>query len=145
LAEIKRHSLVKPTVNTQFHIDFDWWANNDRDWRVDLRSFLCPLHQEIFADTRGDDRIDWVDPVTAEVQQVDGLQQVLIKHCAKEEGFITRQTTMVDAVFRIFLSNGNMPLTPTQLAEKLGRSPQTILFTLAGSRVYKGIRPCPVN
>ena len=50
MAEIKRMSLVKPTVKTRFHIDFDWWSQNDRDWRVYLRSFLCPEHQQAFAE-----------------------------------------------------------------------------------------------
>jgi hypothetical protein len=49
---------------------------------------------------------------------------------------------LVDSVFRIFLSNGNMPLTPEELAEELGRDPLVILKTLSGLRVYKGLRPC---
>ncbi len=143
MAEVKRFSLVKPTLQTHFHIDFDWWSQNDRDWRVHLYSFLCPEHQETFSNLRGDEQVDWVDPDTAEVQRVDGLQHVLITHCAKEEGFISERTALVDAVFRLFLSNGNSPLTPLELSERLGRPPETILRTLSGMRVYKGLRPCP--
>jgi hypothetical protein len=143
VVEVKRFSLVKPTLQTRFHIDFDWWGQNDRDWRVDLFSFLCPDHQEAFSDARGDERFDWVDPDTAEVQQVDGLQHVLITHCAKTPGFITERTSMVEAVFRLFLANGNTPMTPVELSEQLGRPPETILRTLSGMRVYKGLRPCP--
>ena len=143
MAEVKRFSLVKPTLQTRFHIDFDWWSQHDRDWRVHLYSFLCSEHQDSFSDLRGDEQVDWVDPETAEVQQVDGLQNVLITHCAKEPGFIDERTAMVDAVFRIFLANGNTPMTPIELAERLGRPPETILRTLSGVRVYKGLRPCP--
>lgn len=139
---VKRLSLVKPTLQTRYHIDFDWWSKNDRDWRVYLRNYLCPEHQEAFADVNTNDQVDWVDSETAEVQQVDGLQHVLITHCAKEESFITQQTTLVDSVFRLFLSNGNVPLTPVELAEQLGRQPNVILKTLSGTRVYKGLRPC---
>ncbi len=32
--------------------------------------------------------IDWVDPETAEVRQLDGLQNIIINHCAKAEGFL---------------------------------------------------------
>jgi len=142
VAKAKRMSLVKPGPDTCFHIDFDWWKKNDRDWRVYLQSYLCPEHQEIFANMGAAEHIDWIDPDTAEVQQVDGLQHVLITHCAKQEGFITDQTTLVDAVFRIFLANGNTPLTSNQLAERLGRQPMNILRTLSGMRVYKGLRPC---
>ncbi|MEJ2265257.1 MAG: hypothetical protein P8X95_17575 [Anaerolineales bacterium] len=143
MAEVRRFSLVKPTLQTHFHIDFDWWSQHDQDWRVHLRSFLCPEHQEAFSEVRGDTEVDWVDPDTAEVQQVDGLQHVLITHCAKEPGFISERAALVDAVFRIFLANGNTPLTPMELAERLGRPPETILRTLSGMRVYKGLRPCP--
>jgi hypothetical protein len=143
VAEVKRFSLVKPTLETRFHIDFDWWSQNDRDWRVHLHSFLCPEHQEAFSNVRGDEQVDWVDPETAEVQQVDGLQHVLITHCAKQPGFIDEHSALVDAVFRLFLANGNTPLTPVELGERLGRPPQTILRTFSGMRVYKGLRPCP--
>jgi len=142
LAEIKRLSLVKPTSQTHFHIDFDWWGQNDRDWRVYMRSYLCPEHQQAFANVEAAEQVDWVDPDTAEVQRVDGLQHILITHCAKQRSFINQYTTLVDSVFRIFLANGNTPMTPEELAEQLGRDPQVILKTLTGLRVYKGLRPC---
>jgi hypothetical protein len=142
VTEVKRMSLVKPTLQTHFHIDFDWWAKNDRDWRVYLRSYLCPEHQAAFAEMDMDAQVDWVDPETAEVQQVDGLQHVLITHCAKELGFVTEQSAIVDGIFRLFLANGNTPLTPLELGERLGRPPVTILKLLSGTRVYKGLRPC---
>jgi len=142
LVEVKRTSLVKPTIKTCFHIDFDWWRQYDRDWRVYLQSYLCPEHQRSFAEMKNSQEVDWVDPETAEVQRVDGLQHILISHCAKQVSFITQQTTLVDSVFRLFLSNGNAPLTPEELAEQLGRDPMIILRTLSGARVYKGLRPC---
>ena len=143
MTELKRFSLVKPTLQTHYHIDFTWWSQADRNWRIDLFSFLCPTHQEVFSDMRGEDLVDWVDPETAEVQQVDGLQHILITHCAKEAEFIDERTTLVDGVFRILLANGNVPQTPIELADQLGRSPTTILQTLSGNWVYKGLRPCP--
>jgi len=142
LAEIKRMSLVKPTLQTQYHIDFDWWRDNDRDWRVYLRNFLCLEHQQTFANLDTSEQVDWVDPDTAEVQRVDGLQHILITHCAKQPTFITHQTTLVDSVFRLFLANGNIPLTPEELADQLGRNSRTILKTLSGMRVYRGLSPC---
>lgn len=140
--EVKRFSLIKPTVNTPFQIDFAWWRMHDNNWRVFLRSILCEEHQAAFADVNADEEIDWVDPETAEVQKVDGLQQVLILHCAKEPDFITDHMTLVDSVFRILLANGNRPMTPLELAERTGKPARTILQTLASPRVYKGIRPC---
>jgi hypothetical protein len=138
--EAKR-SLIKPKLTSPFQIDFEWWKRNDRDWRVYLRSFLCEEHQRMFENLNNDEIIDWVDPKTAEVKQVDGLQHVLISHCAKQEGFLTRNMALVDSVFRVFLSNGNKPQTPQELGEILNRPPATILRTFSGLRVYKGIRP----
>ncbi len=141
MTDLRRLILAKPTLQTKFHIDFDWWSQSDQDWRVYLQSLLCPEHQQAFANFQGDISIDWVDPETAEVQRVDGLQNILITHCAKQPGFITDRTTIVDALFRIFLSNGNEPLTPLQMGERLGRPPLTILNLLSGRQVYRGIRP----
>lgn len=137
----KLSSLLKPTVETPFQIDFDWWKNHDRAWRVNLRSSLCPEHRELFAEIAGGEKVDWIDPATGEVQKVDGLQHTLISHCAQEESFITPQTTLTEAVFRVFLANGNQPMTPEELAERLDRPPEKILQTISGRRVYKGIRP----
>jgi hypothetical protein len=134
--------MVKPTLDTPFHIDFDWWRANDREWRVHLRSVLPEEYQQAFAAAKTEE-VDWVDPETAEVQRVDGLQHVLINYAANNEDFITSQTSMIESIFRILLANGNNPLTPTELGQRLRRPPMTILRTIAGVRVYKGIRPCP--
>jgi hypothetical protein len=141
--ENRRFSLAKPTTQTKFHIDFNWWSQSDNDWRVFLQGLLCPEHQQIFAESSGDEMVDWVDPETAEVQRVDGIQHVLISHCARQVGFINPHTALVDAAFRVFLANGNAPLSSVELAERLGRPSDTILRTLAGGRVYRGLRPVP--
>jgi hypothetical protein len=139
--EGKRPSLVKPSVNTPFRIDFDWWKKSERDWHVYLRSLLCAEHQEAFANMEEGQAIDWIDPVTAEVKPVEGVQNALMTHCVKQPDFLTDQTALVEAVFRIFLANGNIPMSSDELASRLKRPPETILRTLVGARVYKGIRP----
>ena len=141
MAEVKRFSLVKPTVDTPFHIDFAWWKKNERDWHVYLRSLLCPEHQDAFANVEEGEMIDWVDPKTAEVKPVEGVQNALMTHCAKQPDFLTSQTALVEAVFRLLISNGNVPLTAEELGTKLNRPPEIILRTLASARVYKGIKP----
>lgn len=141
MAEAKRFSLVKPTVDTPFHIDFAWWKKNERDWHVYLRSLLCADHQEAFANSEEGETIDWVDPATAEVKPVEGVQNALMTHCVKQPDFLTSQTALVEAVFRLFITNGNVPMTSGELGTRLNRRPETILRTLAGARVYKGIRP----
>ena len=139
--QTRRFSLIKPSLQTPFHIDFDWWQKNERDWHVYLRSLLCPEHQEVFANVQEGEMIDWVDPKTAEVKPVDGIQHTLMSHCARRPEFLTDQTAIVEAVFRLFLTNGNNPMTAEELGIRLNRPPQTILRTLSGPRVYKGLRP----
>jgi hypothetical protein len=141
MSDAKRFSLVKPTVDTPFHIDFDWWKQHDNNWRVYLYSYLCPEHQGAFSNTGEEIRVDSVDPETAEIRTLDGLQHVLMSHCARQPEFVTSNTTLVDSVFRVLLANGNEPLTPRQLGEAINRPPETILRTLSGMQVYKGIRP----
>jgi len=135
-------SLVKPTLNTPFHIDFDWWKDHDNNWRIFLFSCLCPEHQDSFRDQSLSNMIDWIDPETAEIRMVDGLQATLIDHCAKQPNFYTQNTALVDAIFRVFLANGNIPMTTTELSDKIGKPAEVILRTLGGITVYKGIRPC---
>jgi hypothetical protein len=138
-------SLLKPTIKTPFHIDFDWWKNNERHWHLFLRSLLCPEHQQVFAETEEGGLIDWIDPKTAEVKQVDGIQHALMSHCALVPGFTDSHTAMVEAVFRIFLVNGNIPMSSDDLARKLERPADTILRTISGPRVYRGLRPYQQN
>ena len=139
--QVRRPSLLKPTTKTPFPIDFDWWKQNERDWHVFLRSMLCAQHQEALASLEEGQVIDWVDENTAEVRQVDGIQHALMSHCARQPEFLTQQTALVDAVFRVFLENGNQPMSADELSARLKRPANTILSTLAGPRVYKGLRP----
>ena len=141
MTEVKRYSLVKPTIQTPFHIDFEWWKQQEKNWRVYMTGYLCPDHQSAYENSSEAIWIDWVDPETAEVTSVDGLQHTLMTHCAKQPDFITLNTSLVDSVFRILLAHGNNPLSTAQIGEITGRPAEMILRTLSGSVIYKGIRP----
>lgn len=141
MTEVKRLSLIKPTTATRFHIDYDWWEKNERNWRVYLLSYLCDEHKRLFSGHDQEQMVDFVDPQTAEVQRVDGVQHVLISHCANQPDFISSKTALVDAVFRVFLANGNIALNCIELSERLEKPAETILKVISGVRVYKGLRP----
>lgn len=140
MPEIKR-SLVKPGPDTPFHIDFAWWRQNDREWLVYLRSLIDPDYQHLLDKIEENEIVDWVDPVTAEVRQVDAIQYMLMAHLAADKTLVGEGTSLVESIFRVFLKNGNTPLNSAELGEILKRPPQTILRTLSGGRVYRGIRP----
>jgi hypothetical protein len=133
--------MVKQTLYTRFHIDQEWWKRNEREWKVYLLSHLCPEHRAQLESLEGDSMIDWVDPATAEVRPMDGIQHALILHCSQQPDYIAPHTSLVDAVFRVFLANGNSPLSVTEISQRINRPAAIILRTLAGGRVYKGIRP----
>jgi hypothetical protein len=136
-------ALVKPTLNTPFHVEYGWWGRKGLDINVELRAHLCQEHREVFREHLDTEMIDWVDERTGEVMQVNGLQHVLKVHCSRQPGYINEQLSLVDAVFRVFLANGNVPLTCRELGSIIGHPPEKILRTVAGQRIYKGIRPTP--
>jgi hypothetical protein len=141
MTEIRRLSFIKPTLDTPFHIDFNWWKSHDNNWRVFLANCLCKEHQPLFMYEQNDIPIDWIDSETAEIQTVDGLQHILMEHCAKQPEFLSENSTLVDNTFRVFLANGNTPLSVKELSAKINKPAEIILKTFSGHQVYKGIRP----
>ena len=134
-------SRVRPTLSTQFHIARDWWERTGRDLEVYLRDHLCLEHQGQYDESEPGAMVDHVDSGSGEVTLVNRFQHLLISHCSQQPDYVTPHMSLINAVFRIFLANGNLPQTPEQLAEQTGRSPQMIIRTLSGPRIYKGIRP----
>lgn len=136
----KPSALIKPTLNTRFHIDYKWWDRSDEDLRTYLLSHLPPEQRDRLSKVEENSVVDYIDPDTGEVFRYDELQ-LAIQLAAQAEDFITPHASLVDSIFRVFLRNNNAPLTPRELSDAIGRSPETILKTLGGRRIYKGIRP----
>ena len=131
----------RPTVNTRFHIDLGWWTQEERNFRVELLSHLCPACREGFHSHRDTEMIDWVDPDTAEVRRVDGLWHSVQTCCSQRADFVSSDTSLATAVFRVFLANGNQPLSPVEIWQRLARrDPETILRLLVKGRSYYGIQ-----
>jgi hypothetical protein len=133
--------LIRPTIDTEFHIDYEWWERADRDLDVYMRSHLCPEHQEAYRNMDASSMVDNVDLETGEVTRVPAIQNVLITHCSRLPDYLTPQMSLINAVFRVFLANGNTPMSSRDMGARLDRSPEMILRTLSGPRIYKGIRP----
>ncbi|NOZ27155.1 MAG: hypothetical protein GXP39_03755 [Chloroflexi bacterium] len=137
---------LKPTVDTKFYIDQEWWERNGLNFRLYLRDQLCPECKERFPTHRETEKVDWVDPDTAEVKQTDALLECLRSCCAKHAEFITPQVPLVAAAFRLLLVNGNRPMSPREMHEVIQwRTPEMILRTLTGDHIYLGIRPVSEN
>jgi hypothetical protein len=132
----------RPSVETKFHIDYDWWEQSGKNFRIYLRDQLCDECRERFANYQNTENVDWIDPDTAEVRRTDALRECLRTRCANDPSYINERLPLASACFRVFLANNNTPLTPNELHQLLPwKSPDSILRTLAGDQVYFGIRP----
>jgi len=131
--------LIKPTLETKFRVDYSWWEKSSEDLRTYLLSHLLQEQRERLSQSDEVRTVDYIDPDTGEVLELDELG-LAIQTAAENPNFINQQTSLVDSVFRVFLANGNQPMTPVELAERTGRSANTILKTLSGGQIYKGIR-----
>lgn len=132
--------IFKPTLDTRYHIDYSWWEKSGEDLRTYKLSHLPPDVRERLTKEVDERVVDTVDPDTGEVRELDALGLAL-QQAAKDPTFISPQVAMVDNVFRVFLANGNQPLSATELAALINRQASVILKTLSGVRVYKGILP----
>lgn len=142
--QIPSVTFSKPTLETRFHIDYEWWKRSNQDLNLYLREHFCDEHRAVFPSdglASLERNIDWIDPETAVVTRVDPVIYLLLSHCSQMPDYISERTSLVDAVFRALLAASNRPMTPVELARRTGRPADTILKTLSGRVVYKGLRP----
>jgi hypothetical protein len=136
----KPSSLVKPTLETQFHIDYSWWDRPGKDLRTYQLSHFPPDQRERLAQSSNGEMIDFIDPRTGEVRQLDELTMA-IQIAAQDPNFINPQASLVDLIFRLFLIHDNEPMTPIELEAILNRPASLILKTLSNRESFNGIRP----
>ncbi|HNT77420.1 MAG TPA: hypothetical protein PKH77_20600 [Anaerolineae bacterium] len=134
-------SFIKPTIDTLFHIDYSWWEEQNLDLGVQLVAHLPAELREVYAGQRVDERIDLIDWETGEVQQVQGLQYLIATRCGDDPAYIMQAPTLIEAVFRVFLSNGNQPLSARALSRLVGQPADRVLRVMSGGVVRKGLRP----
>jgi hypothetical protein len=134
--------LMRPTTETKFHIDMDWWEEQGRNLRFHVYNRLCSDCRALYSSYEDAGDVDWIDDQTAEVTRVDALRHTLRTCCSTKPDYITEDMPFAEAIFRVFLANGNAPLSPLELHEVLNRRPpRTIVRMLTQARVYNGIKP----
>src|SRR5690606_3437885 len=137
--KLKTPVLKRPTEDTRFYIDYDWWDRSNLDLKTYLYSKL-DIGEDLSLDTEMD-RVDLIDAQTGEVHQVDGFQYVLQTYFSRLPQDFAQRASLVDATFFVLLANANQPMTAKEIANRLNRSTEVVLRTLGGPRVYQGIRP----
>ena len=55
----KRLARFRPTADTKFHIDYDWWEKSGKNFRLFLRDQLCEECRERFADHHNTENVDY--------------------------------------------------------------------------------------
>jgi hypothetical protein len=136
---LKGPLFKRPTPETKFHIDYEWWEQSNLDLKTYLFSRL-QIGDDLPYDP-GVEKVDLVDPDTGEVRRVDNFQYALQNYFSQLPPDFLRQSALVDAVFCLLLANANQPMSARQIAEKVQRPADVILKTLAGGKIYQGIRP----
>lgn len=133
--------FFRPTETTRFHVDYSWFDKNGQDVNVLIYKCLTPEQQERLSAAPLGELLDFVDADTGEVRSVTRMAQVISTERADDPTFIEARMPISEAIFRVFLLNNNQPLTPVELATRIGRKPSEILAYLGGRSVYNGIRP----
>jgi hypothetical protein len=132
----------RPTLDTRFHIDWEWWQAHDRNFRYHLYDQLCPECRRRIPSPATVTEVDWIDPETAEVTRADPLAMCLRTRCMHEHDFLNEKLPVATAVFRVFLMTDNRPASPRELHRYLPwRPPEAILSVIGGREVHYGIRP----
>ncbi len=132
--------LIKPSIDTKFYIDYEWWEHSRDDLQIYLLTHLSQDQQKALQHRDLREVFDYVHSETGEVFQLDTLG-LAIRESSKSDDFMSGHIGLIDSVFRALLVNGNQPLNALELGEITGRVPATILKTIGGIRIYRGIRP----
>jgi hypothetical protein len=131
--------LPSTNADTRFHIDYGWWESQQAELRNYLLTHISDLTLRDRLKQSSTERVhDFVDPETGEVSRLNALE-VAIKQQASRDGFINQRISLVDNVFRVFLANGNTPLSPRELEPIVGKPASLIHKTIGGTTIYKGI------
>ena len=89
----------------RYYIDMSWYDQHDRSFRAVAQGRFCQSCQGKIG-TVAEELVPMVDQKT--------------QCCSKQRNYITPETPLLEAVFRVFLANGNQPATVERIREQLG-------------------------
>jgi hypothetical protein len=121
----------------RWFIDLDWLEQHNRSFLALAQGCLCSKctkKQKV-----GTEPLSPAELISA----IEGC-------CAKSSDFITGELPILDSIFRLFLANGNQPLSLQELSKQLAkrrgdgtRTSVEVLSRLLGDERYYGLRPAP--
>ena len=121
---------------SRWFIDLEWYERSHRSFSMLAERSLCPKCRKRLKDGK---------------LSAKDIPSTIKGCCAKTEGFMPDNLPLLEAVFRLFLANGNQPLNLEQMAEELRErrgggfypnSPQVLYRVLQNDRYY-GLKKAP--
>lgn len=123
-ADVQTTEIERP--EPRFFIDLQWYDQQGRSFRAMGQGRFCPSCQARLGETT-EERVPTVDKkthkVVYEVRQVGYGEQpmaVIRNCCSKQRNYITPETPVIEAVYRVYLANGNQPVPLERVREQLG-------------------------
>ena len=124
--------------NTHWAISIDWFDANNRSATMMIKDYMCPKCAE---ESGSKKKPESSQDMIARIQ----------KCCANAPEFINHRIPISESIFRLFLSNGNKPLSLEEISHGLSQlregdsyrtSPEVLLQLLKSDRYY-GIQEIP--
>ncbi len=125
-------------VNTPFAIDLDWWRSRRRS----LERLLADMVGESDPGASNGAPLDYIDPDTGEVHQLQPLWVRVLVERAHKPDFLDPAIPLATAVFRTLIENMNRPMSAVEIYRRISRtSPDVILRLLRAAEDEYGIVP----
>jgi hypothetical protein len=108
----------------RYYIDERWFTDHNKSFRAVAQTRMCPACRKKIG-TEVQERIPTVDNrgrVVYEMRAVPFAANPLgeiRRHCSKESDYITGETPITEAIFRVFLANSNQPIDVDGIVEQL--------------------------
>ncbi len=108
----------------RYYIDEKWFTIHNKSFRTVAQTRMCPQCRKKLG-TEVQERVPTVDGrgrVVYEMRSVPFASNPLSeirKHCSKEGGYLTSETPILEALFRVFLANGNQPVDLDAVRDQL--------------------------
>lgn len=116
---------LQPQEETRYFIDFQWYEQRELVFSTVAQARLCPSCGSKLA-TFVDERYPVIDPKTKRVafefRRVPFAANplpIIRDCCSRSRDYITPETPLLEAIFRVFLANGNQPMTMSTVREHL--------------------------
>jgi len=129
---VNEEEISTDQVKPCWFIDLDWYQQNNRSFFTLARGCLCPRCRE---------------RLPKEIS-ADELLTTIKDCCSRTPDFITDKLSILESIFRLFLTNGNQPLAAEELGKQLNewrggdtyRTSAEVLSHLLRDEQYYGIR-----